>query len=103
MVGTLNLNVSKLMKLSDKEFKELMIGESKNYIEFHQEESMKSTIRCVGCEGEIDSPENLIRYFGLNLHPFCFLDMYSEERDNLKEREKRYFDRIADLFVDKSL
>jgi len=51
------------------------------------------------CKVQIIKPENLVRYFGINMHDACFIEMYEKERGgrHFTDREQEYFDRVFEV------
>jgi len=88
------LDIAKLMKISDNDFIEIYRREVEEYIRNHGDMPT-----CLRCTLSISHPSRLIRYFGANLHPDCFLGIYQGERENLSEEERNYFDRVSKLFA----
>ena len=96
--GGLIADVVKLGQLSEDEFKEAHKNEMIDFFESHSKQGDKLPI-CDGCRISIGNPERLIRYFGRNLHPDCFVGVYSGERKKLKEIDQKYFDLILKNIV----
>lgn len=96
--GLLTTDNNKLKRLKHEEFQNqrlrIVIG---NFLENHLNLNGHYPF-CFKCQEIINKPENLIRYFGLNLHPDCFKLVYVSERGNLVGTEKDYFDLVRNLF-----
>lgn len=95
--GMPTLDVSRLMELSDKEFRKWRLEDMGTFIVSHYNFSGHYPF-CSECGVELRKPENLIRYFGASLNPDCFKEVYSKARDQLSENEQKYFDRVEGLF-----
>ena len=90
--GLLTLDVLRLMELSDEDFSNWRLSEMQNYFKNHGRNPT-----CSRCSVIIESPDNLVRYFGENLHSSCFMEKYKREKNNLNEGEQTYFDRVLSL------
>jgi hypothetical protein len=90
--GHLTFDLKKISELSDEEFREKYNEEMEDYIKNHGRDA-----RCQKCYDPIKTPSDLVRYFGVNLHSLCFLNLYKEARENLHERDRVYFDRVAQI------
>jgi hypothetical protein len=98
MCGLGTLDVTTLLKLSDREFAEWYRGSMGEYIENHVKLN-GHVPGCHDCAKPIETPENLRRYHGASLRRICFLPHYDAERrnGNVRERDIPYFDRVRDL------
>jgi hypothetical protein len=91
--GQATLDVKRLMELSADDFVSAFRNEMRNYVKNHGHSP-----RCSRCPGKVDA-EDIIRYFGENLHSACFISAYFQEREKLDEREREYFDRVVKLIA----
>ena len=88
------LDVPMLMELDDENFASVLFDESKSYMENHGRLPC-----CRRCDMPVSAPENLVRYFGTNLHDNCFVELYERERNtsHFTDRERTYFDRVLKM------
>lgn len=89
------LDIGALKKLSLEEFREIHLNEMRNYVKNHSKNP-----RCLYCEKEILSPEDLRRYFGCSLDSECFIEIFSKERKSMRKGKRyilEYFDLVARL------
>ena len=77
------VNVSLLEKESVEDLRAMLVEASRVYLEEHKKFLPNHSVQCYDCKQEVDKPENLIRYFGLNLHPDCFKKTYAGEKENI--------------------
>lgn len=84
------LDIGKLSQLSPEKFREMYMKEMATFYRNHGKAP-----NCGKCHNPVENPEDLIRYFGANLHVGCFLDEFGEERSKLRECEKRFFDLVS--------
>jgi len=85
------IDVPELMRLTDSEFASALFEESRKYMENHGK-----TVFCRDCDMPVSAPEDLVRYFGMNMHGACFIEAYETERErhHLSDGERAYFDRV---------
>ncbi len=53
----------------------------------------KPSIQCWECSRKINSADDLIRYYGANLHKECFKAVYEEEK-RTRPDDTEYFDLV---------
>ncbi|MEX0932676.1 MAG: hypothetical protein WDZ77_01070 [Candidatus Pacearchaeota archaeon] len=80
-----------MSELSPGEFLERMANDSQRHLG-----NSPYDVNCGECKIKIDSGRNLVRMFGVNYDPSCFLKVYAAERVKLKASEITYFDLIRD-------
>ena len=80
--------------LNDEQFASALLEESAQCMRNHG-----SIPCCRVCKVQIIKSENLVRYFGTNLHDSCFIEVYEKERNghHLKDGEREYFDRVLEV------
>ena len=96
--GQLTLDIPRLMELSDDEFKEAYSNEMKAFVKFFYSYGNPQELNCGLCSGPANA-DNLIRYFGENLHRSCFITRYWTEKSKLEDNEQMFFDRVLELIV----
>lgn len=85
-----------LMELFDRDFKQLHENEMQAHFNFLENVKVYE-IMCHQCRNLISTPNELIRYFGSNIHRNCFKDYYPKQREKIEENERIYFDRVHSL------
>ena len=97
--------------LSDAEFADRYLGEMTRYFFEHgrhrleQEEYARTLgldrglkpIACWDCPNPIESPRDLRRYYGANLHHACFLKCRENDEKGEDKRTREYWSRVAAL------
>lgn len=91
LLGIATLDVARLMELSDRDFVGVYRSEIDTFMDNHGHNP-----RCSRCSVAVRR-DNLVRYFGENLHYSCFITAYFQEREELEEREQDFFDRVVKL------
>lgn len=91
--GMLIYDIKKITSagLSLHDFRRKYIEEMQGFFDNHN-----NLVSCSRCFAEIATPENLIRYFGNNLHFSCFTTIYGREREGLEEKARAFFDIVRD-------
>lgn len=84
-------DIEKLSEVPPKEFREMYIDRMKEYPLITSGGKLR---KCEECSSTVDSANELVRYFGLNIHTSCFEQFYSREREDLCEQDKLYFDLV---------
>ena len=86
-------DINKLKQLSPEAFRDYYIGKMRRYPWWEKGE----TRNCGECGKPINTPEELRRYNGINLHPVCFSIVRSHRKDSEDPETKEYFDMVEKL------
>lgn len=88
------LDVPRLMALSLEDFSAVLFEESSRYMRNHP-----GAVFCRECDRLILKPKDLVRYFGINLHSSCFVEVYDRDRgtSHVNDRAREYFDRVLEV------
>ncbi len=85
--GLSTFDLGKLKKLPIDEFAKRYIEEMDSFMKNHVGLPM-----CYPCSKPVKTADDLVRYFGLNLHRKCFLEEYENDiAENLAPRHREYY------------
>ncbi len=79
-------DMDKLNKIPIEGFAKMRLEEMESFIKNHGKK-----VDCFACPEPIESANNLVRYFGRNVHNKCFLEEYENDIFDMSVYEKEYF------------
>ena len=91
-------DIARLKALSPMEFRKCYVADMTLFIAEHRKLTGHAPT-CTCCSRQIGSGNELVRYFGTNLHHECFVSTYGEERQQdthpgFSTNETEYFDLV---------
>ena len=100
--GMSYLDVASLDELSDKDFIEMQENDMQSHFNFLNKCNIFE-VKCGQCNSLITNPNDLVRYFGENIHKICFKFYYPKDREKWMKLNKQeaifYFDKVYSLVV----
>lgn len=89
----------KILELSDEEFEQLHSEKMHEYVDVDGWWTNEKIPLCGGCHEAIEGPEGMVRYYGNNLHKYCFLNYRRKdfEKHGDSPTMKKYWDRVINM------
>lgn len=86
-----NYDVNRLKELPIEEFAKMRVEKMKFFMGKYVESHDGGFPICFPCSKQIETADNLVRYFGRYLHNKCFLEEYGNDIFDLGIHDKEYF------------